>query len=41
MPHDEIRNIYDTHPDMTLQELSELTGLPIPLLKRILLETSL
>lgn len=37
MSHDDIRDIYDTNPDMTLQELSELTGIPIPQLKRILM----
>lgn len=38
MTHDQIRHYYDTHLTMTLAELSCMTGLDIPTLKKILLE---
>jgi hypothetical protein len=36
---DEIKRIYDNNPNMTLKELSNLTGYAIPYLKKILLES--
>ena len=38
MTHDEIREYYDSHLNMTLRELSQMTGLSIPVLKSIILE---
>lgn len=38
MTHDQIRHYYDTHLNMTLDELSRMTGLNIPTLKKILME---
>ena len=38
MTNQEIRDYYDRHPDMTLAELSRVTGLSIPQLKRILMK---
>lgn len=35
---DDIKKIYDNNPNMTLKELSNLTGYAIPFLKKILLE---
>ena len=35
---DDIKKIYDNNPNMTLRELSNLTGYAIPFLKKILLE---
>lgn len=35
---DDIKRIYDNNPNMTLKELSNLTGYAIPYLKKILLE---
>lgn len=35
---DDIKKIYDKNPNMTLRELSNLTGYAIPFLKKILLE---
>jgi hypothetical protein len=35
---DDIKRIYDQNPNMTLRELSNLTGLAVPFLKKILLE---
>ena len=37
MTNDEIRDIYDTNPNMTLAELARLTGKTIAELKRILM----
>lgn len=37
MTHDEIRDYYDSHPDLTLAELSRITGLTVKELKRILM----
>ena len=37
MTPEQIRHYYDTHPDMTLAELSRITGLSIPQLKKILM----
>ena len=36
---DDIKRIYDNNPNMTLRELSNLTGYAIPYLKKILLES--
>jgi hypothetical protein len=38
MTHDEIRELYDSNLNMTLKELSAITGLSIPALKKILME---
>lgn len=35
---EDIKRIFDNNPNMTLQELSNLTGYAIPFLKKILLE---
>lgn len=35
---EDIKKIYDNNPNMTLRELSNLTGYAIPFLKKILLE---
>ena len=35
---DDIKRIFDNNPNMTLKELSNLTGLAIPLLKKILMD---
>lgn len=35
---DDIKRIYDQNPNMTLRELSNLTGLAIPFLKKLLME---
>ena len=35
---EDIKKIYDNNPNMTLKELSNLTGFAIPFLKKILLE---
>ena len=37
MTNEEIRHYYDTHLNMTLKELSQMTGKTIPELKRIIL----
>jgi hypothetical protein len=34
---DDIKRIYDQNPNMTLKELSNLTGYAIPFLKKILM----
>lgn len=34
---DDIKRIYDSNPNMTLRELSNLTGLAVPFLKKLLL----
>jgi hypothetical protein len=34
---DDIKRIYDTNPNMTLRELSNLTGLAVPFLKKLLM----
>lgn len=34
---DEIKRIYDNNPNMTLRELSNLTGLAVPFLKKLLM----
>lgn len=36
MTNQQIKELYDTHPNMTLQELSHITGLSISELKFIL-----
>lgn len=38
MTKQQIRDYYDNHPNMTLQQLSAKTGVPVPTLKQILLE---
>lgn len=35
---DDIKRIYDQNPNMTLRELSNLTGYAIPFLKKLLME---
>ena len=35
---DDIKRLYDNNPNMTLRELSNLTGYAIPFLKKLLLE---
>ena len=35
---DDIKRIYDQNPNMTLRELSNLTGYAVPFLKKILME---
>lgn len=35
---DDIKRIYDQNPNMTLRELSNLTGYTIPFLKKLLME---
>lgn len=37
LTHDDIKRIYDNNPNMTLRELSNLTGFAIPFLKILLL----
>jgi len=37
MTPEQIRDYYDRHPNLTLAELSRVTGLTIPQLKRILM----
>lgn len=37
---DDIKRIYDANPNMTLKELSNLTGYAIPFLKKILMGQS-
>ena len=34
---DDIKRIYDNNPSMTLRELSNLTGLAVPFLKKLLM----
>jgi hypothetical protein len=36
---EDIKRIYDNNPNMTLKELSNLTGFAVPFLKKILLES--
>ena len=36
---EEIKRIYDNNPNLTLRELSNITGLAIPFLKKLLLGT--
>ena len=38
MTHKEICDIYDCNPNMTLAELSRITGKPIAYLKKILMK---
>lgn len=38
LTYDDIRRIYDNNPSMTLKELSNLTGLAVPFLMKILLK---
>ena len=38
MTHQEIREYYDRHPNLTLKQLSASTGLTVPQLKRILMQ---
>ena len=37
MSNDDIKRYYDTHPMLTLKELSALTGMTVAALKRMLL----
>jgi hypothetical protein len=37
LSYDEIKSIYDNNPNMTLRELSNLTGYAIPFLKTLLM----
>lgn len=37
MNPEQIREYYDRHPNLTLAELSRITGLSIPQLKKILM----
>ena len=37
MTHQEIRDYYDSHLNLTLAELSRMTGYTIPQLKKILM----
>jgi len=37
MTPEQIRDYYDRHPNITLADLSRVTGLTIPQLKRILM----
>ena len=37
LTNDQIRELFDSHLNMTFQELSNLTGLSIPALKKIIL----
>jgi hypothetical protein len=37
LSHEDIKRIYDQNPNMTLKELSNLTGYAIPFLKKLLL----
>lgn len=37
MTHEQIRDLYDLNPNMTLQALSKLTGLSVSKLKQILM----
>ena len=39
MTNDEIRDLYDTNPNMTLAQLARITGKTIQQLKRILMES--
>ena len=34
---DDIKRLYDNNPNMTLRELSNLTGLAVPFLKKLLM----
>lgn len=36
---EDIKKIYDNNPNMTLKELSNLTGFAIPFLKKILMDS--
>ena len=36
---EDIKKIYDNNPNMTLKELSNLTGYAIPFLKKILMDS--
>ncbi len=38
LTHEDIKRIYDQNTNMTLRELSNLTGFAVPFLKKILLE---
>lgn len=37
MTREQIIDLYDSNPDMTLAQLSKITGLSVPALKRILM----
>jgi len=38
LSYEDIKRIYDNNPNMTLKELSNLTGFAIPFLKSLLIE---
>ena len=38
LSYEDIKRIYDNNPNMTLRELSNLTGFAIPFLKNLLLD---
>jgi hypothetical protein len=38
LSYEDIKRIYDNNPNMTLKELSNLTGFAIPFLKQLLIE---
>jgi hypothetical protein len=38
MTHAEIREVFDLNPNLTLAQLSRMTGLTVPQLKKILME---
>ena len=40
LTYEDIKRIYDNNPNITLRELSNLTGLAVPFLKKLLLEHS-
>jgi hypothetical protein len=37
LTHEDIKRIYDNNPNMTLRELSNITGYAVPFLKKLLL----
>lgn len=39
LSYEDIKKIYDNNPNMTLKELSNLTGFAIPFLKKILMDS--
>ena len=39
MTNDEIRDLYDTNPNMTLAQLARITGKTVQQLKQILMES--
>jgi len=37
LTHEDIKRIYDNNPNMTLRELSNITGYAVPFIKKLLL----